>query len=636
MSAVTTVAEPRARPASSAGSARRAGPRPVALAAVGHARAVASPASIADAPDMTSGATFAAAIGASAPILLAGLGGLWSERAGIVNIGLEGMMILGTWFAGWAGWHVGPLGGTRCGAASAARSAVCSSAWPPSRSASTTSSPASPSTSSRPGLCRFLSSEIFVGQGDGTITQSPTMTGRMGRLTVPFISGGEFFGALDARPARVDLGATVVLHQRRRRPAEGVHDRHELFHARRPPAGPDHRLRAVADGGGAAAAVARASGPAPPSRSACPSTGSGTWPSRVSGFLAGLGGAWLVIDIRAYNQGQTAGRGFQGLAAMIFGNWRPLGTFAGAGVFAYAQTLTQQIGTAPVLALFIVAAIVFAGLGIRLLTKRQFVGGLISLAVVPLALYYYSITDEGEQPARVHHAVPRHAASSWPSRRSDCDHRRGTAGRGSRAWSSRWRARSTGTALRAAAVEAATHAYAPYSHFHVGAAGLVDDGRIVAGLQRRERVVRARAVRRVRARVGAGDERRRPAGRGRDGGRRRPAGDAVRAVPAAAVGARRAGLPRRRRRHAHADARDPARRLRRDARWKAARRTDAERRRRHPDQARRRRASATSRSAGSSPPTPPVRSPTSRRRPCSWPSCSGAWPTTSWRRGRRP
>ncbi len=36
-------------------------------------------------------------------------------------------------------------------------------------------------------------------------------------------------------------------------------------------------------------------------------------------------------------------------------------------------------------------------------------------------------------------------------------------------------------ALRAAAIEAATHAYAPYSHFHVGAAGLVADGRIVRG-----------------------------------------------------------------------------------------------------------------------------------------------------------
>jgi cytidine deaminase len=36
-------------------------------------------------------------------------------------------------------------------------------------------------------------------------------------------------------------------------------------------------------------------------------------------------------------------------------------------------------------------------------------------------------------------------------------------------------------ALRAAATEAARHAYAPYSHFHVGAAGLTDDGRIATG-----------------------------------------------------------------------------------------------------------------------------------------------------------
>ena len=43
--------------------------------------------------------------------MLAGLGGLWSERAGIVNIGLEGMLILGTYGAGYFGYHSGPWAG---------------------------------------------------------------------------------------------------------------------------------------------------------------------------------------------------------------------------------------------------------------------------------------------------------------------------------------------------------------------------------------------------------------------------------------------------------------------------------------------------------------------------------------------
>ena len=63
---------------------------------------------VTDATPLTSSSTVGTAIRATMPILLAGMAGLWAERAGVINIGIEGMMILGTWFGGWAAWQWGP------------------------------------------------------------------------------------------------------------------------------------------------------------------------------------------------------------------------------------------------------------------------------------------------------------------------------------------------------------------------------------------------------------------------------------------------------------------------------------------------------------------------------------------------
>src|SRR5699024_8962501 len=84
----------------------------------------------------------------------------------------------------------------------------------------------------------------------------------------------------------------------------------------------------------------------------------------VSGGLAGMGGAFLsMVASNIYQEGQTGGRGYIGLAAMIFGNWRPGGLAMGAGLFGYTDALQVRGGGAAIhamLLLFVAALLAWA------------------------------------------------------------------------------------------------------------------------------------------------------------------------------------------------------------------------------------------------------------------------------------
>lgn len=64
----------------------------------------------------------------------------------------------------------------------------------------------------------------------------------------------------------------------------------------------------------------------------------------IGGMVAGFGGAWFTLgSVGRFDDNMTGGRGFIGLAAMIFGRWHPVGALAAALVFGFADTLQQKL-----------------------------------------------------------------------------------------------------------------------------------------------------------------------------------------------------------------------------------------------------------------------------------------------------
>jgi len=113
----------------------------------------------------------------------------------------------------------------------------------------------------------------------------------------------------------------------------------------------------------------------------------------ISGALAGLAGGFLAMVASSnYRDGQTGGRGYIGLAAMIFGNWRPGGLLAGSGLFGYTQTLGLRQGGTSVHALLLAVAVLATALaGYQLWRKQVRLAVGILVAAAALITVYAAI-----------------------------------------------------------------------------------------------------------------------------------------------------------------------------------------------------------------------------------------------------
>ncbi|NWF30722.1 ABC transporter permease [Streptomyces sp. PKU-EA00015] len=336
---------------------------------------------ISGAEDLTSVGQISGALQLAVPIGLAGLGGLWAERAGVVNIGLEGMMILGTWFGAWAGYQWGPWTGVLLGIAGGAVGGLLHAVMTVTFNVNHIVSGVA-ITILATGLTRYLSNFTFDRAEGGSSKQSPRIEA-IDRITIPGLSEwladiqakhwffvSDLAGVLGGLITNLSLltvvaillipGTWWVLW----RTAFGL------------------RLRSCGENPVAAESL-----------------GVNVYKYKyiavvVSGALAGLGGAFLaIVSTGIYQEGQTGGRGYIGLAAMIFGNWMPGGMALGAGLFGFTDSLKLRGGAENVHAMLLLLAILLLLVVVWQLYKKKYLQAVISAAVSALLFAWYTLTD---------------------------------------------------------------------------------------------------------------------------------------------------------------------------------------------------------------------------------------------------
>ena len=335
---------------------------------------------VAGTPDLLSRGAASATLRFAVPIVLAGLGGLWAERSGVINIGLEGMMVVGTWFGAWMGYVHGPWWGVLAAMLSGAAFGLLHALMTVTFGIDQAISGLSINLLAA-GAARFLSSVVFPRYPNGSISQSPQVD-QIGTVDLPLaeVMLGPLVDSgipVVTEAASVLLGLTtevswftvlavalvVLSYVVLWRTTFGL------------------RLRATGESAAAADSL-------------------GVSPNRlryaalaISGGFAGLGGAFLVtVAASIYREGQVAGRGFIGLATVIFGNWMPGRLFAGSLLFGFTDALrTRQEAT--VRALLLAGAVALVVLAMSAVRRGQYRGAVAAVAVGVALTAWYLATD---------------------------------------------------------------------------------------------------------------------------------------------------------------------------------------------------------------------------------------------------
>ena len=274
-----------------------------------------------DTPVLIITSMLATTIAVATPLTLGALSGIFCERAGVVNIGIEGMM-LGAAFFGWLSaiymntifefaplpsLLVGVLFAMLSGGLFALLHAMLSVTYKVDQIIGGTVI-----NILAVGITGFLNRQLFFEKGSIFGGQVPHAPGVLPRIQIPFLADIPVVGRIfDQQPVTIAAILLVIISH------------YVLFYTTW-----GLRTRSVGEHPKAADTV-----------------GINVYFMRyanvvIGGLLAGLGGAYFTLEsVPSFEPLMTNGRGFIALAAMIFGNWSPFGAWAAALVFGASQAL---------------------------------------------------------------------------------------------------------------------------------------------------------------------------------------------------------------------------------------------------------------------------------------------------------